>query len=322
MIRPLDTQIPAADLLADVRAGLAKPGQKELPSKYFYDEVGSALFEAICALPEYGLARADARLLATHLDELLSRLGSVSLFAELGSGSSQKTRALLAAATRRQPVSYFPIDISPTALARSRHELSQNSRVHFEGVAAEYLDGLAIVTARRRAREPLVLLFLGSTIGNFDRAASERFLRATHALLAPGDRFLLSTDLVKPPAILIDAYADAAGVTAAFNLNLLARINRELGADFRLADFRHVALWNAAESRIEMHLESRIEQTVAIPAAGCTIPFAAGESIWTESSHKYTLDEVRTLAARSGFTCEAQWTDAEWPFAQSLLVVE
>ncbi len=140
------------------------------------------------------------------------------------------------------------------------------------------------------------------------------------AHLAPGDRLLLSTDLVKPEPVLVAAYDDAAGVTAAFNKNLLSRINRELGADFDLARFRHRALWNGLERRIEMHLQSTVEQTVHVPGARFSTRFREGETIWTESSHKYTVDEVRTLAARVGFACEEQWTDAQWPFAQSLLV--
>jgi uncharacterized SAM-dependent methyltransferase len=199
-------------------------------------------------------------------------------------------------------------------------ELGDIDFMSIVGFEREYLDGLVEVAARRREGQNLLVLFLGSTIGNFDRPAGEAFLSKVRAQLAPGDRLLLSTDLVKPEPVLIAAYDDAAGVTAAFNKNLLSRINRELDATFDLARFRHRAVWNALERRIEMHLQSTVEQTVNVPGARFSVRFREGETIWTESSHKYTVEEVRTLAGRVGFACEAQWTDAEWPFAQSLLV--
>jgi dimethylhistidine N-methyltransferase len=307
-------------LAEDVRAGLLRPGQKELPSKYFYDDVGSALFEAICALPEYGLTRADARLLRETSDQVVARLNAPTLVAELGSGSGKKTRWLLEALARRQPVEYFPIDISSAALAQSERELGVLARVSILGFEAEYLDGLAAVARRRAPGQRLLVLFLGSTIGNFDRPAGDAFLARVRAALAPGDRLLLSTDLVKPEPVLVAAYDDAAGVTAAFNRNLLLRLNRELHATFDLARWRHRAVWNARERRIEMHMESAEAQTVHVPGAGISVRFARGETIWTESSHKYTVAEVRAMAAHTGFACEVQWTDAEWPFAQSLLV--
>jgi L-histidine Nalpha-methyltransferase len=321
MVRTLQEIRGLNDLARDVRAGLTRPGQKELPSKYFYDDVGSALFEAICALSEYGLTRADARLLRETADAIVARLPVPTIVAELGSGSGKKTRFVLEALALRQPVHYHPIDISGAALAQSEKELGLIDRVSILGFEAEYLDGLAAVAQRREPGQKVLVLFLGSTIGNFDRPAGEAFLRRVRDALRPGDRLLLSTDLVKPESQLLAAYDDQAGVTAAFNKNLLHRINRELDATFDLRRWRHRAVWNTAERRVEMHLQSMEDQTVQVKKAHIAVRFREGETIWTESSHKYTVPEVEALAERTGYACEAQWTDQEWPFAQSLLVV-
>ena len=310
------------DFAAAVRAGLTRSGQKELPSKYLYDEVGSALFEVICLLPEYGLCRAGARLLERHAEEIADRLPLPVAVAELGSGTGAKTRWILEALARRQPVNYFPIDISPTALWRCSQELGRIDSVSIVGFEHEYLDGLVSVVARREATEHLLVLFLGSTIGNFDRPAGEAFLRQVRGILHPGDALLLATDLVKPVPDLLLAYDDPAGVTAAFNRNLLARINRALDADFDLAGFQHTVRYNESERRIEMHLRARQPQTVHVRQAGVSVTLAAGETIWTESSHKYHAEEVAQLGQRTGFRCAAQWTDAEWPFAQSLFFAQ
>jgi len=189
-----------------------------------------------------------------------------------------------------------------------------------QGFEREYLDGLGEVAARRRGGETLLVLFLGGTIGNFDRPAADLFLRRVRACLEPGDRLLLSTDLVQPEPVLIAAYDDPTGVTAAFDKNLLGRINRELGGTFDLARFEHVARWDATERRIEMHLRSTAAQTVHVGAADLEVSFRPGETIWTESSHKFRLEEIPALARRAGFTCEGRWVDAEWPFAQNLFV--
>jgi dimethylhistidine N-methyltransferase len=311
---------PLGDFAAEVRDGLTMPGQKELPSKYLYDEVGSALFEVISVLPEYGLTRADARLLRRHAAEMVEHLPVPLIVAELGSGSGKKTRWILEALSRRQRTAYYPIDISSAALDRSRLELGRMDSVSIVGFEREYLDGLLEVAARRQQGEHLLVLFLGSTIGNFDRPAGEQFLREVRRILRPGDALLLGADLEKPVPQLILAYDDPAGVTAAFNRNLLARINRELGADFVLGRFRHAALYNSSERRVEMHLVSTVEQTVRIPGARLSVRFRAGESIWTESSHKFNLPEIAALAASTGFRCAAQWVDFEWPFAENLLI--
>jgi len=313
---------PLADFAAEVRAGLTKPLQKELPSKYLYDEVGSALFEAICLLPEYGLCRAGARLLERHAEEIAERLPRPVAVAELGSGTGTKTRWILEALARRQAVNYFPIDISPSALWRCSQELGHMEAVSLVGFEREYLDGLLGVAARRVAGEHLLVLFLGSTIGNFDRPAGEEFLCRVRGILHPGDALLLATDLEKPVPELLLAYDDPAEVTAAFNRNLLARINRTLDADFDLAAFAHEVRYNGEERRIEMHLRSRRKQKVHIRLAELTLTLAAGETIWTESSHKYRCDEVVAMGERAGYRSVAQWTDAEWPFAQSLFFAE
>src|SRR6202163_1837705 len=285
-------QYSQSNFAGDVRAGLLRPGQKELPSKYLYDEVGSALFEVISVLPEYGVTRADERLLERHAVDIVSRLKSHVLVAELGSGSGRKTRWILEALTRRQRTTYCPIEISPTALARCATELGQIEYVSIVGFERPYLDGLLAAAARRNKDDHLLVLFLGSTIGNFDRDAGEHFLTEVRRILFPGDALLLGTDLEKPLPQLLSAYDDPIGVTAAFNLNLLARINRELDGRFEISQFAHQARWSERHSRVEMHLRSRITQQVHIGALGIAIRFSAGETIWTESSHKFRAEEI------------------------------
>ncbi|MGD0567210.1 MAG: L-histidine N(alpha)-methyltransferase [Candidatus Sulfotelmatobacter sp.] len=310
------------EFAADVRAGLTKSGQKELLSKYLYDDVGSALFEVISRLPEYGLTRADERLLRRHARDIVERLATPVSVAELGSGSGRKTRHVLEALCRRQRTAYYPIEISPSALAMCERELSDIESISILGFEREYLDGLLEVAAQRSANQHLLVLFLGSTIGNFDRPAGVEFLAEVRGILQPGDSLLLGTDLEKSSVQLLHAYDDELGVTAAFNLNLLARINRELDADFDLAQFEHVARINHEDRSVEMHVRSMCRQTVNIPAAEISIDFLEGETIWTESSHKYSPHEVFQMAPIAGFRCEAQWIDEEWPFAENLLIAE
>jgi len=307
-------------LAAEICAGLTRPGQKELPSKYLYDEVGSALFEAISVLPEYGLTRADVRLLRTHAPEIIAHLPLPVTVAELGTGSGRKTRWLLEALARRRPSCYCPIEISRSALAMCRRELGDIDEISIVGYEGEYLEGLAQVAARRRDGEHLLVLFLGSTIGNFERPAAVKFLGEVRRILRTGDSLLLGTDLEKPVAQLLAAYDDPLGITAAFNLNLLARVNRELDADFELTRFRHLARYNPAARSIEMHLRSTCAQRVSLRAAGITLTLREDETIWTESSHKYAPGDITGLAAAAGFGCAAQWFDHEWPFAESLLI--
>ncbi len=315
--------IPAktvSDFAAEVRAGLSKPGQIELPSKYLYDDVGSALFEAITRLPEYGLTRAGERLLRRHVSDLVDQLELPTVVAELGSGGGKNTRWVLEALTQRQRTTYFPIDISGAALEQCERELGQIDSVSIVGFERAYLEGLLEVAAHRKDGEQLLVLFLGSTIGNFDRPAGEVFLKEVRGTIQAGDCLLLATDLMKPVPQLLLAYDDPAGVTAAFNMNLLARINRELDADFDLRQFRHVAQWNSKERRIEMHLQAVEKQSVTIPLASLQVRLQKNETIWTESCHKFTAEEVTVLAQRTGVRCKAQWVDGEWPFAHSLFV--
>jgi len=310
------------EFASEVRAGLARPGQKELPSKYLYDDVGSALFEVISHLPEYGLTRADERLLQRHASEIVERLDAPVAVAELGSGSGKKTRWILEALSRWQRTFYYPVEISRSALLMCQRELSDIDSLSIVGFEREYLDGLLEVAAHRQRGQRLFVLFLGSTIGNFDRPAGVKFLAAVRRILEPGDSLLLGTDLEKSSAQLLKAYDDELGVTAAFNLNLLARINRELDADFDLGQFVHTARINDEARSVEMHLRSKRRQTVRIPAADLRVEFLEGETIWTESSHKYSADEVFQMARNAGFSCQAQWIDEQWPFAESLLIAE
>ncbi|MGA7849653.1 MAG: L-histidine N(alpha)-methyltransferase [Terriglobales bacterium] len=312
----------ASKFAYDVRAGLTRPEQKELPSKYFYDDVGSALFEVISHLPEYGLTRADERLLRRHAGEIVERLDASVSVAELGSGSGKKTRWILEALSQRGRIFYYPVEISRSALAMCERELSDIDAISIVGFEREYLDGLLEVAAQRKRGQYLLVLFLGSTIGNFDRPAGVKFLMEVRRILEPGDSLLLGTDLEKPAAQLLKAYDDELGVTAAFNLNLLARVNRELDADFDLSQFAHLARINHEARSVEMHLQSMRRQTVRIPAADLRVEFLEGETIWTESSHKYSTDEVSQMARAAGFCCQAQWIDEQWPFAENLLTVE
>lgn len=309
-----------AQFAEDVRAGLEKTGQKELPSKYFYDAVGSSLFEVISLLPEYGLTRAGERILQRHAEEITSRVPSPVVVAELGSGSGRKTRLILEAIARRQPTLYHPIEISHTALSMCERELNQIDSVSVLGFETSYLDGLRQAAARRKPGQHLLVLFLGSSIGNFERAPAEEFLRSIREILTPNDALLLATDLLKPVEQLLEAYDDPLGVTAAFNLNLLNRINSELDGDFDLAKFHHLAQWNELERRIEMHLVSTAQQMVSIRKSRILVPFEVGETIWTESSHKYAAEEVIEMGRRTGFRCDGQWFDNEWPFAENLLI--
>ena len=313
----------AAAFAADIRSGLTKRGQKELASKYLDDDLGSKLFDVISLLPEYGLTRADERLLSSHAGEIVDCLSGDpmtpgdTIVAELGSGSGIKTRRILEAFCL--PMSYFPIEISPTALALCRRELADIANVTIVGFEREYLDGLLEVAARRQSGQRILVLFLGSTIGNFDHPADVNFLREIRAILFPGDALLLGTDLQKPVSRLIAAYDDALGVTAAFNLNLLARVNRELDADFELHRFEHEARFNYETNSIEMHLRSTRDQVVTVAQAWFSVALREGETVWTETSHKYSLAEVEALARKTGFQADAQWVDQEWPFVETLL---
>jgi dimethylhistidine N-methyltransferase len=302
---------PAVTLEEEIRRGLTDPTQKWLPAKALYDEVGSALFDAITTLPEYGLTRADLRLLAEAAPEIARYSGAETVI-ELGSGSGTKTRVLLTAFDGN--VTYCPIDVSAAALERCRTELSE---FHVRPVQAEFLPGLLQAAAHRNGA-PVLLAFLGSNLGNFERREIPGFLRQIRAELERGDLFLIGVDLIKPVDQLLLAYDDPAGVTAAFNRNLLARLNRQFGADFDVRCFDHEARWNLEERRIEMHLRSRTDQRVRVGALNLRLRIAAGETIWTESSHKFEVAEMLAVAGSAGFDALTHWTDEEWPFAEIL----
>ena len=299
---------------ADVLAGLARP-QKAIPPKYFYDAEGSRLFEEITELPEYYPTRTEVALLRQIAPQIAALISDGAALVEFGSGASTKTRLLLDAAP--QVGVYAPIDISPVAL----DEAAAAIRRDYPGLTvAPLLEDFtrAMALPSEAQGRPVTGFFPGSTIGNFTPEEAAEFLTQARGLLGAGARFLVGIDLVKDPATLVAAYDDAAGVTAAFNLNLLRRINRELGADFDLSRFAHRAVWNAAQSRIEMHLESLADQRVRV--AGRTFRFAAGETLHTENSCKFTVEGFAALAARAGWSLEARWVSPEPAFAVVALV--
>lgn len=295
---------------------------KQLQSKYLYNSLGSALFEAICHLPWYRITRAEGRLLARFASEMVAPVGDPVTLTELGCGSGEKI-AMVAEALRlrRRPVTVHLIDISPSALELSERTLGRLEHVSVVGHRATYEEGLRHAARDRPAGGAMLALFLGSNIGNFDPPAAGEFLSEIRRALRPGDALLLGADLVKPERDLLLAYDDPLGVTAAFNKNVLQRINTELLADFDLTAFDHRAVWNAPESRVEMHLVSRRAQTVRIPRANCEVHFAAGEPIWTESSYKYDAAELSAMVEARGFRCHAQWIDPDARFALTLFLV-
>ncbi|MGB7189341.1 MAG: L-histidine N(alpha)-methyltransferase [Acidobacteriaceae bacterium] len=296
---------------AEVLRGLAA-NPKCLSPWLFYDEAGSRLFEAITRLPEYYLTRTERALFARYADEILEHAGTRPLtIVELGAGTAEKTGLLLKAAVRRQgTVDYVPIDVSETALvAATEHLESEIPGVRVQARVADYTRGIAdIPSAGRR-----MVLYIGSSIGNFEPADAVNVLREVHKKLAPGDLLLLGVDHAKDESTLLPAYNDATGVTAAFNKNILTRINRELGANFNPGLFRHLARWNPDQSRIEIYLESRIAQRVTVPALDLEVAFARGETIHTENSYKFTPESIGAIIERAGFTVTRRWTDdREW----------
>jgi dimethylhistidine N-methyltransferase len=308
-----DSSGEASDAFAmAVRSGLQSE-PKSLPCRYFYDDQGSRLFEQICELPEYYPTRTEDAILRDHADAMVEGWGADPVMVELGSGSSSKTRRLISAAIRAYGrLHYVPIDVSKSILEESAEALVRGfPRLRVTGYAANYRDALEGVF--EQFERPKLFAFLGSSLGNYEADEAVDLLAILARGMDPSDRLLLGTDLDKAPAILEAAYDDAQGVTAQFNLNLLARINRELGGRFSLDLFRHEARYIAGLRRVEMHLISLVDQDVFIPGAGLTAQLALGESIHTENSHKYTPELLRTLAERAGFEEEAAWTDArEW----------
>jgi len=295
---------------ADVRYYLSLT-PRQLPSRYLYDDLGSALFEAICRLPWYGVTRAEQRLLETHGRTILARVDPLSAVVELGPGSGDKLATLLGG-IGADPLTVHLVDMSAAALESARRALPERRGLVVRTHQTTYEVG--VVEAMREAHPggATLALFLGSNIGNFDPPGSDELLRRIRGALTPGDFLLLGTDLVKPERDLLLAYDDPLGVTAAFNRNLLVRVNRDLGADFAVEAFAHRALWNPEASRVEMHLVSEREQRVAVPSAGLEFTFAAGEAIWTESSYKYRIGDVVAMIARAGFAAVDQWTEGSF----------
>ena len=321
----MSTQVSAAhkdetvhrQFAEEIRRGLSGKEHKQISSTYLYDALGSALFEAITLLPEYGLTRADTRLLKSCAPALAELMPQPVRVVELGSGSGRKTESILHALQTRQ---YIPIDVSPAALEQC---------VQYYGgafdvlpIQAAYLDGASEAVAVRRPGERVLIVFAGSTIGNFDQTHAIEFLSMLRSRLNSGDALLIGADLVKATPRMLAAYDDSLGVTAAFNRNVLTHINRVLGADFNVRAFRHEVRFNAEHSRIEMHLRPVATQYVRIPGAGIELEINPDETIWTESSHKYRLADLESLAEAAGFKHVKHWIDTEWPFAECLWMAE
>jgi dimethylhistidine N-methyltransferase len=312
----VDVQTHPHTFAQDVADGLAAP-QKWLPPKYFYDERGSHLYEQICDLPEYYPYRAERDIFMAYAAEIHAEIGELPLV-EFGSGSAAKTRHLLAAYERAgRPFIYCPVDISPTMLRETADQLLQAYRhIAIRALHADFSGRPDVV--QTLPLEQKALAFFGSSLGNFTRQESLEFLRRMTTIMGPDDVFLLGIDLKKSPEILVPAYDDAQGVTAAFNLNILHRINRELGGQFDVQTFEHVALYNDAQGRIEMHLRSRVAQCVPIMNLDCVVSFAAGETIHTENSCKYSVDEVRELGHHANLVLHRTWFDPQGYFLLAL----
>ncbi len=305
-------------VIAAAADGLLR-SDKRLPAWLLYDARGSALFEEITELPEYYPTRTERAILAAHAGEIIDAAGLPVSVAELGAGTASKTRLLLAALLERQGRAvYVPIDVSPTALAIAEHALAPFAGLAVHPMVGRYPEDLAVLDAIPGRR---LLLFLGSNLGNYDPQPAAALLAAVRAHLRPGDAFLVGTDLRKAGRILVPAYDDAAGVTARFNKNVLARLNRELGADFDLQAFRHLVRWNRAASRVELYLQSTRDQQVRLRALNAVARFAAGERIHTESSYKFTRSGLRALFRGAGFRWERSWEDQHRWFAVHLLRV-
>lgn len=301
---------------AEVLSGLRKP-QKELPSKFFYDETGSQFFERITQLEEYYPTRIETSIIENHIDEMTECIGPEALLIEYGSGSSSKTRILL---DHLDLAGYMPIDISRDHLLASARQLNEDyPHLDVYPVCADYTHPFQFPDVQKPVGR-VVVFYPGSTIGNFDPAPAKHFLESIAGVCGMGGALLIGVDLNKVPVVLHNAYNDHEGVTGGFNLNLLKRINRELGADFQPDNFKHYAFYNPRERRVEMHIVSVKAQTVHID--GVSIPFVKGESIWTESSYKYNLDEFEQMAEAAGFQVNRVWTDQrEWFSVQHLTVI-
>lgn len=306
-VRFFDSQPDNDDFLEDVLRGLSSE-PKSIPPKYFYDRRGSELFDEICTLPEYYPTRTEVALLENYAHEIATLTGPGSVLVEIGSGASKKVRLLLQAL---RPAAYVGVDISKDfLLASTRRLASDYPWLTVHAVCADFSQGFELPRSQSDGRK--LAFFPGSSIGNFKPEDAEAFLKLLGKHLGPDSALLIGVDLKKDPTILHAAYNDAAGVTAAFNLNLLTRIKRELGSDLDVNAFGHRALYNLDAGRVEMHLVSLLEQRIQI--AGQQFPFADGETIHTENSYKYTVEEFQALASRAGYRCEQIWTDEQEQF--------
>ena len=308
----MSVSTPTSSFAEDVRRFLQLT-PRQLPSLYLYDALGSALFDAICELPWYGITRAENRLLARQRHEIFARLPGLSRIVELGPGDGRKLQTLVEGTT--DPLTVHLVDVSAGALARAEHTLSDALHVAVVTHQASFEQGLDEIADDSI---PTLVLFLGSNIGNFDRTASAALLKRIGASMGRGDALLMGADLVKPERDLLNAYDDPLGVSAAFNLNVLLRINRELGGNFDLTGFRHRAVWNAKCSRMEMFAVSTRAQHVRIDAVDLEFDLDEDEPIWTESSYKYTAEGLIAQLSNSGFEPMSQWIDSDAAFALTL----
>ena len=291
---------------------------KQLPPKLFYDATGSALFEQITELPEYYLTATEQAIFERYACDMVRAAGDASTIIELGAGTAKKTMLVLRAALALHgAVRFIPVDVSAFALeAAHRRVRTELPQVVVQPLVLDYTErspALAQIPGRR------LVLYIGSSIGNFEPMAASALLRRLRSCLSPGDSLLLGTDMRKPVDVLLPAYDDAAGVTAQFNLNVLARINRELDADFDLDRFDHCVTWNERDSRIEMHLMSRTHHFVNIKALNISVPFVSGETIHTENSYKFTPPMIESMASNGGFHIEQSWSDERNWFTVTLL---
>lgn len=306
-----------AEFSQDIREGLSS-APKHLFPKYLYDELGSRLFEAICEVDEYYLTRAEDEILKTHADEIVSGIPSCDTMIELGSGSAEKTRAIIDAFMRqREELLFIPVDISASALAESSHALLDSyPKLRINAYAADYFQALDALPPL--GPNPVLVLFLGSNIGNFEPDEARNFLRTIRRVLRPEDVLLLGVDLKKDPQTLEAAYNDSLGVTRAFIVNELGRINRELNANFDLWAFGLRSFYNAQAGRVEVYLESLRAQSVEIRELNMSIHLEAGERIYVESACKYDLEDLRRLGKETGFDLEQTWLDKQKRFSSNL----
>ena len=318
--RKIDNPADSDSIFAhDVRIGFGK-SPKSLPCLYLYDRIGSSLFERICRQPEYYCTRAEAEILESHARDIASICSRSSRIVELGSGNSEKTRILLETfIDSGKQTTYFPIDISQGILEKSAVILKEACPpLEVRPITARYEDGLTMLEP---SNEGILLLWLGSSIGNYEPDSAKAFVERLQSQLSTGDYFLLGVDLIKDPAVLEAAYNDRSGVTAAFNLNLLSRINRELGGHFHLERFKHHAIFNSDKGCIEMYLVSNCDQEVRIDALDLAIPFTEGERIHTENSFKYTPEEIPLLGNHGRLLLTNQWLDSQKQFSLNLFKV-